>query len=132
MGDGIRAAVYRHFQRVSTFPRLGLVDKKWSWFYLFREGHRYPHTRKALDQSQIIKVVFLAAFAGPRHNLAMNTVFDGKIGLWPFVEECAAQRNSRNRAAGTLERECVEVAKATYKENFLTDVVLAIKEKWPA
>ena len=29
--------------------------------------------------------------------------FDGKIGIWPFIEKVAAKKNSRNRHKGTLE-----------------------------
>ena len=91
-----------------------------------------PPVRKVQSKRFITKVVFIAAVARPRHNPATNTLFDGKIGLWSFTEKKPAQRSSRNRAAGTLVTKCVEVTKETYKAKFISGVIPAIKEKWPA
>ena len=52
-------------------------------FYLYDEEE--PLVRKAQSKKFITKVMFLAAVARPRHNLATNSAFDGKIGCWTFV-----------------------------------------------
>ena len=43
--------------------------------------------RKVKSKRFITKVMFLAAVGRSRPG------FDGKIGIWPFVEKVAAQRN---------------------------------------
>jgi hypothetical protein len=58
-------------------------------------------------------------------------IFDGKIGMWPFVKDVAAQRGSINRPAGTIERKCVVVTKEVYRDYMINKVIPAIKEKWP-
>jgi hypothetical protein len=57
--------------------------------------------------------------------------FDGKIGMWPFIKQVEAQRDSVNRPAGTIETKCVTVTKAVYREFMIEKVIPAIKEKWP-
>ena len=111
--DGERAAVFGHLQTISPF-RVH-VDNIWSdqRHYLYDGG--IPPVRKAQNKRHVIEVVFLASVSRPRYNPATNTVFDGKVDLWPFVEERAAEHTSRNRTPTTLERKCAKVMKATYK-----------------
>ena len=60
-------------------------------------------------------------------------MFDGKIGLWPFVEEYVAKRNSKNRRKGTMLTVNMEVVNRGVYRQFLIDCVIpAIKTKWPA
>jgi hypothetical protein len=40
--------------------------------------------------------MFLCALARPRFDDNGNCTFDGKIGMWPFVEKVEAQRRSDN------------------------------------
>ncbi|ETV89899.1 hypothetical protein H310_15260 [Aphanomyces invadans] len=54
-------------------------------------------------------VMLLAAVARPRYDTERGTYFDGKIGMWPIVEYRPAQRNSRNRSAGTIVATLVNV-----------------------
>jgi hypothetical protein len=50
-------------------------------------------------------VMFICAVACPRwDDTRANRPFDDKLGIWPFVEKVPAQRGSRNRARGTLEK----------------------------
>jgi hypothetical protein len=44
----------------------------------------------------MIKVMFLAAVARPRYDPEGECTFDGKIGMFPFVERVAAKRTSKN------------------------------------
>lgn len=56
--------------------------------------------------------MFLAAVARPQFDEDNNTIFDGKIGIFPFVYKEPAQRSSKNRVAGTLEtKACTSVTK---------------------
>ena len=87
-------------------------------------------TAVTCHKSHIQKMMFLAAVGRPRRDTNANRHFGGKIGIVPFTRQVAAQRNSRNRAAGTLETRMVEVTKEVYKEKMLNDVFPAIKRIW--
>jgi hypothetical protein len=59
--------------------------------------------------------------------------FDGKIGIWPFTEEVAAQRASVNRARGTIVTKNIEsVSRSVIKDFLLRLVIPATKKQWPA
>ena len=47
--------------------------------------------------------MFLVAVACPRFDTITNEMFDGKIGIFPFIYTEPTKRNSKNRIAGTLE-----------------------------
>lgn len=51
----------------------------------------------------MIKAIFLAAVARPIFDDNCEYVFNGKIGIWPFVECVQAQRNSVKRLASIWE-----------------------------
>lgn len=56
----------------------------------------------------MIKIMFLCAIAPPRFDpVTGECIFDGKIGIWPFVEKEIAQRDSVNRPAGTNETKTI-------------------------
>jgi hypothetical protein len=88
--------------------------------------------RSVPHKSHTMKVMFLAALARPRFNDAGACTFDGKIGMWPFVERVAARtRASINRPRGTIETKSVSVTAERHRE-FMTEKVLpAMKLKWP-
>jgi hypothetical protein len=56
-------------------------------------------------------------------------MFDGKLGLWPFIERVAAKRSSTRRAKGTIETKPVNVKKESYLR--IDNVLPAIWQKWP-
>jgi hypothetical protein len=87
--------------------------------------------RAAKSKKWTTKVTFACAVARPRWDTRANRYFDGKLGIWPFVEKVPAQRGSRNRPRGTLETKLISVTKAVYKQFILNKVLPAIKEKWP-
>ena len=116
------------------------VDEK--WFYLDKLTNRVYLSKREIEQgktpkkkcrhkSHIIKVMFLCAVARPRFDSDGNCTFDGKIGMWPFTKQVAAQRTSVNRPRGTLETKCIKVTKAVYLEWMTEKVLPAIEEKWP-
>ena len=113
------------------------VDEKWFYmkqvkqtFYL--AANETPPTRTTRNKRFIDKVMFFCAVARPRHDSTSNTSFDGKIGIWPFIEMVPAQRNSRNRPAGTLEPKNVSVTKEVYHDMIVNKLLPAIQAKWPA
>jgi hypothetical protein len=53
-------------------------------------------------KSHIPKIMFLCAIV-VSHTRSDGTEFDGKIGIWPLVEEVPAQRASKNRPRGAIE-----------------------------
>lgn len=115
------------------------LDEK--WFYICQNGQTYYlcddeelPIRKVRHKSHITKVMLLAAVARPRDIVARwrgARSFSGKIGIFPFTEQRQARRNSRNRAAGTMETKCVEVTKEVYKRKVIDEVIPAIREAWP-
>ncbi|ETI57014.1 hypothetical protein F443_00630 [Phytophthora nicotianae P1569] len=77
--------------------------------------------------------MFLAAVARPRYDYHRKAMFDGKLGIWPLVEDYTAQRNSANRPAGTvLTRNIASIDRDVIKEFLLKEVTPTIKRKWPA
>ena len=112
------------------------VDEK--WFYMkkltqtvYLAPGEEPPERSTKSKRFVQKVMFLCAVARPRHDTASNTAFDGKIGIWPFTELVPAQRNSRNRPAGTMELKNLVVTKEVYKQFIVEKLIPAIELKWP-
>ena len=75
------------------------VDEK--WFYLVKEGATCYLARDeevpqltVRNKNYITKVMFLAANARPRYDPHTGLMWDGKIGIWPFVAQVAAVRGS--------------------------------------
>ena len=75
------------------------ADEK--WFFMTEERLRIYLTegemgpiRRLRHKSHIQKVMSLCAVARPRLDALGNCTFDGKIGMWPFVNQVAAQRAS--------------------------------------
>lgn len=111
-----------------------------SWFYLERitneiwviDGIVVPDAPSTHHKSHIDKVMFLVAMARPR-TFADGTSFDGKVGIWDLTEMVAAQRNSKNRPAGTMELKSKNMDADFYYHLFTKDggVFQSIKEKMP-
>ena len=122
--------------RYNDFYQHVHVDEK--WFYLTEQQMRFylaPEEpvplRVSQKKSDVVKVMFLAAIARPRYNDDGECTFDGKIGMWPFIERKAAQRDSVNRPAGTIETKPIKVTKPVYRRMLIDRVIPAIKQKWP-
>ena len=112
------------------------VDEKWfnikevnKKMYL-APGEEPPY-RSTGHKSHIGKVMFLCAVARPRRDSTANTMFDGKFGIWPFVQWVEAQRSSRNRPRGTLELKNRTVDHVAYNEFIANKVIPSIGAKWP-
>ena len=115
--------------RINIDEKLFNLCKVKSKYYLL-PGEKTP-LRVAKSKRFIEKIMFLCAVARPRHDTTNNTLFDGKLGIWPFVEEVAAQRSSRNRPAGTMETKSVSVKRHNFREMLIDKLLPAIMEKWP-
>jgi hypothetical protein len=87
--------------------------------------------RRCQNKDHILKVMFLAAVACPRFNAQGKCTFDGKIGMFPFVERVAAQRASRNCPRYHIATKLLPVNKNQYREFMIQKVIPAIRDKWP-
>jgi hypothetical protein len=112
------------------------VDEK--WFFISEKQLRcyialdeQPPERNAQNRDHLIKVMFLCAIARPRFNAASDCIFDGKIGMWPFVEQTVAQRRSVNRNRGNPVTKVVNCNRDTYRKFLIEKVIPAIRMKWP-
>ena len=112
------------------------IDEK--WFFISEEILRCyiasdepSPSRYTQNKGHILKVMFLCAVARPHYNQDGACIFDGKIGLWPFVESIAARRTSVNRVQGTMVTTPVACTKERYRQLLINHVLPAIKEKWP-
>ena len=112
------------------------VDEK--WFFIsetvlrcYVAGDETPPERLAQNKDHMIKVMFLCAIARPRFDGAGNCTFDGKIGMWPFVEQTVARRTSKNRNRGDPVTKLVTCDRNTYRKFVIEKVIPAIKLKWP-
>lgn len=103
------------------------MDRK--HFYLTRD-EAAPH-RTTQSKRFMTKVMFLTAVARPRFDNGRNKWFNGRIGLWPFVETRPALRDSKNRPKGTMETKCVSVDRAEMRQRIVEDVFPAIRAVWP-
>ncbi|XP_026378713.1 uncharacterized protein LOC113273165 [Papaver somniferum] len=112
------------------FSILFFMTKATENYYLHPEETE-PY-RTCQSKRYIKKVMFLAAVARPRFDEFGNEVFNGKIGIFPFVIKKAAKRTSKNRPAGTLEDKPIEsVNKDVTRACLIKKLLPAIREKWP-
>ena len=68
-----------------------------------------PH-REGKSKRFSQKVMFLAAVARPRYDEDGDLIFDGKLGIWPFVQLIPAKQISKNRPKGTSVQYLLAVA----------------------
>ncbi|TBU10197.1 hypothetical protein CWI38_1948p0010, partial [Hamiltosporidium tvaerminnensis] len=109
------------------------------WFYLTKVKRSYylmlndeKPKRNCKSKRFITKIMFMAALALPRYDAHRKLYFDRKIGIWPFVYQEPAQRNSKNRVKGTMITKNVESVTAVHCKNMIMDnVIPAIKSKFP-
>ena len=120
-------------------PNYNVIHIDVKWFHLKQVTKKiYLHkdepepVQKMRHKNHITKVMFLAAVARPRFDPHPQVWFDGKIGIWPIVHLVAAQRNSRNRPAGTMELKCQSLTKDVNSDYICNEVIPSITDKWPA
>jgi len=116
------------------------VDEK--WFFLSQDNFRYYisesekasgniRTARTKHKSHIMKVMFLCAVARPRFDDQGACRFDGKIGIWPFVEWQQARRSSINIPRGTWELKPIYITRDVYRKYMIEKVLPAIFDRFP-
>lgn len=76
--------------------------------------------------------MFLCVVARPRFDTLRNTMFEGKIGIFPFITKEPAKRKSKNRPAGTLETKPINpITKDVTRKMMIDKVLPAIESMWP-
>ncbi|KAK9750371.1 hypothetical protein RND81_02G191600 [Saponaria officinalis] len=114
------------------------IDEK--WFYMTKPSCKYyigsnesePY-RSCKSKRYITKVMFLAAVLRLIYEDNGDVLFDGKLGIWPFIYQEPAKRNSKNRVTGTMVTKAIEsITKQVTKETLINLLIPAIKQKWPA
>ncbi|KAH9147130.1 hypothetical protein AeRB84_005975, partial [Aphanomyces euteiches] len=109
-------------------PRVTHVFSNKNTYYVFDNEEMAQRSTKS--KSHITKVMFLVAVARPRYDHAAKKLFDGKLGVWPFVTQERAQRGSKNRPKGTLETKPINVDGDVYQEK-INEVIPALLNKMP-
>ena len=88
------------------------------WFFISEKdlriyvapGENVPN-RVCQNKDHILKVLFLCAVARPCYDRNGECTFEGKLGMFLFVERVAAQRTSVNSPCGTIITQTVPVIK---------------------
>ncbi|XP_074314010.1 uncharacterized protein LOC141649215 [Silene latifolia] len=114
------------------------IDEKWFYLttttdtYYIVPGEEEPY-RSCQSKRYITKVMFMCAVARPIYGENGDLLFDGKIGVWPFIEHVPAARKSKHRDAGTIVTKAVEsITRQVTKDCIIQQIIPAIKAKWPA
>ena len=76
-------------------------------------------------------MIFLSAIACPRYDENRVCTFDGKIGIWPFIQQTPVLRNSIKRPAGIMIMTNLQVTKQSYADMIINNEIPVIREKWP-
>ncbi|KAH9134470.1 hypothetical protein AeRB84_019745 [Aphanomyces euteiches] len=112
------------------------VDEKWFYvtkvkkrFYVFADEVLPKQSSKS--KHFVTKVMFLAAVCRPHYDHNKECIFDGKLGVWPFVEKVVAKRASKNRTKGTVLTQPQTVTSDVYKNMIMSKVIPAIQTKIP-
>ena len=113
------------------------IDEK--WFYMTKVKKTYclvadeEAPESAVKSKNFIqKVMFMTAVARPCWDHVSKKMFDGKIGIWPFITYERAKNNSKNRPKGTIvTKPIVSVNKDTVREMIISNLIPAIKKKMP-
>ena len=75
--------------------------------------------------------MFMAAVAKPRYDPNRKTMFNGKIGIWPFVTHELAKRNIKNGIKGTLATKGIpNINRHETRKMLVENIIPAIKKKW--
>jgi len=118
------------------FSNLVHVDEK--WFHMDKVkrtvflSHEEADSHRAVkNKSHVRKVMFLCAVAQPSYDSHRNCPFDGKLGIWPFVEYQQAQRSSMYHQRGDILIEPLSVDRDVYREWMIGKVLPAVANRMP-
>ena len=77
--------------------------------------------------------MFLGAIVKRIWNRYGLCTFDGKIGIFPFINRVVAQRDSKNRPRGSIEIKPTESASQdVYRNMLIQQLILALLRQWPS
>ncbi|KAL4166217.1 hypothetical protein KRP22_013482 [Phytophthora ramorum] len=99
--------------------------------FLLLPGEEAP-ARRLRSKRFITRVMFLSAVGRPRYDPSTHQVFDGKLGIWPFVEQVPAQRSSARRPAGTIITKEISVTKTSYRYMLIANLLPALLSRLPS
>ncbi|KAI3928371.1 hypothetical protein MKW98_023972 [Papaver atlanticum] len=116
--------VFRNPSFIDMYDRIHIDEK---WFYITKTSQKYylhaeedEPLRTCKSKRFITKIMFLTVVDRLRFDHAKQEMFDGKIGIWPFVIREAAKRNSKNLFYKKIIQNCM-----------INELLPAIVEKWP-
>jgi hypothetical protein len=91
--------------------------------YYLAASQEEPH-RTCKSKNFITKVMFLAAINQPCWDMSCNQHFDGKLGIWPFIEYIAAKCGNRNCSKRTIKMEAMNSVTNVEYTQFITEKLL--------
>ncbi|KAF0755098.1 hypothetical protein AaE_005082 [Aphanomyces astaci] len=116
--EGAAGKPYSH----DMFDQVHIDEKQ--WFYISKINRPYylwndetVPNRKCQSKS---------------HTMKKKAMWNGKIGMWPFVDKRPAQRNSKHRKHGDEITESFTVTRDVYRVYLTEKVFPAIRETWPS
>jgi hypothetical protein len=83
------------------------IDKKWFFMTKIVQKHYLLTSEEELHRSVkskrfVVKVMFFVVVVRSRFNEAGEVIFNGKLGIFPFIIKKRVQRSSRSQPVGTL------------------------------
>ncbi|XP_056695070.1 uncharacterized protein [Spinacia oleracea] len=91
------------------------IDEK--WFFMSRVTQRFYLLPEEED---------------PYRATTGDILWDGKLGIFPFIDEVATQRSSKNRDKGIVETKPKQsITRETIRSMILDEVKPTIRAKWP-
>lgn len=124
--------------RFQNLCNLVHIDEKWFYMsqvtqkYYLLDGEEDPY-RCIQSKNHIPKMMFIGGIARPVLGGQGEILWDGKLGIFPFVEKRAAIRSSINREKGTIETKAIQkITRPVIREMLLTQMIPRIKAKWPS
>jgi hypothetical protein len=119
-------------------PMKNIIHSDEKWFNTTKKAKKFymvPEEEDPLrtihNKNFIPKCMLLCCVTEPRYDADGKCYFDGKIGIWPFVRQEPAKRDSRYRKKGTPITKPITVARDVSRSYLITKVLPAIVAKWP-
>lgn len=111
------------------------IDEKWCFFkksaarcIKAEEGAAHLTTT---SKGRIMKLMSLVAVARPRLDSHRKTLFDGRVGCWPFVKCVPAKKTSKYMRSGTVVTSSLSARSAVYERFQLDNLLPEFITKWP-
>ncbi|XP_021773981.1 uncharacterized protein LOC110737940 [Chenopodium quinoa] len=135
--DSVIPGTVNELPKFSAMYNMVHIDEKWFYmsdktqrFYLFSwkdDPYRATQSKNFMEM-----VMVMAGTSGPHICNDGEIFWDGKVGVFPFTEQVAAKKNSKNRVAGTVETKALQsVTKAVIRSMLIDKMLPAIRSKWP-